>query len=96
MQVKDSDTLVGMISSATIGAVVYPNADDLLKLLIPLIAGALAPTIKDLLGDCRDYFREKILKLKKDDTKKEDIEQQETELLKKTLNDLKPNENDKI
>ena len=69
---KDSDTLVGMISSATVGAVVYPNADDLLKLLIPLIAGALAPTIKDLLGDCRDYFREKILKLK---PRKKDIQE---------------------
>lgn len=85
MQMKDSDTLVGMISSATVGAVVYPNADDLLKLLIPLIAGALAPTIKDLLGDCRDFFREKILKLKKKETSKEDKRQRRYRAIEKNI-----------
>lgn len=88
---KDIDTFTAIISSASVGAVVYPNADDLLKIFIPLIAGALAPTIKDLLGDCRDFFREKILKLeKKKEDDKEKEEKEDEEMLKKTLNDLNP------
>jgi len=93
----DKDTINAMLTSAGIGAVVYPTADDLLKLIIPLIAGALAPTVKDLLGDCRDYFREKVLKLKKEEPKDDKEEQEENEQLKKTLNDLKPiNDDEKI
>jgi len=61
---KDNSTILGVVSSAVIGATVYPDAADLLKIIIPLIAGALAPTVKDLFSDLSDYFREKILKLK--------------------------------
>jgi len=94
---KDFDTVTAIVSSATVGAVVYPDADELMKYLIPLFAGAIAPTIKDLLGDCRDYFREKVLKLKKEEPKDDKEEQEEQEQLKKTLNDLKPiNDDEKI
>jgi len=53
-----------MIASAFVGSEVYPDAENIWKLLIPLIAGALAPTVKDLFSDLNDYFREKILKLR--------------------------------
>lgn len=69
---KEQNTMLGVITSAVVGAAVYPDAEDILKIILPLIAGAIAPTVKDFFADIADYFREKILKLK---PRKKDIQE---------------------